>query len=808
MLKTLRHEMREAVRRLLAKPLYALLALSILSLGLGNYLFMFSAVDSIVLRPLPFPQPDRLVHFAYAQAEDPDDVQYAPGIELQEFMRDGQAFEAAGAYAQVTVTLRDATVPVARYDGTQLTAGLFNVFGVAPLLGRTLHAQDDQPGAPLNVVIGERLWREAFAADPNIIGRAVFANAESATVVGVMPESFRFPTLQQIWLPARVGTQWYNDMYWGEALARLKPGVTVAQVEARWRARFAQTKQQRPAELAGLTTIAQPAAYRFAEQETRQTMGLMLISGLLVLFLTCANVANLQLTQTIARQRELAVRAALGASRWRLAANALVESLILATLATALGLFLAQVGGEGVNRMLTAANEAPPYWMTERRFSAALIAMVFAVALLSTVLAGLIPALRASRTALTAHLQDHGRAGSGGFARLSRWLVVGEIALSCVLLVGAGIVIRGLQEYRRADLGTHTDPRQILTARIPLFAQQYPDAAAQLRFFEGLLERVRREPDVIAASMASTVPGDRAGRSVLRVEGVADRPETNPPVYSGAVDPAFQDVYGVRLIEGRWFNADDTVDTPLVGVIDRRVAERLFEGRSAIGRRMLVQNDGGASAWHTVIGVVEPLHLEDTDDPRLPAVLGAAAQHIEPFMNIAVHVRGDPMAFAPRLAQLTREANPDTPVYWVNTHQRVLEMSYVGADLLARIFGVAGLIGLLLAAAGLYGVLAFSVAQRTREIGLRRAVGARAGHVVREVALRGAHQVAWGLGIGLVLGLPWALLLGRVWDRAELADPTLFLVVSAVIVLAAMLAVWVPVRRALAVDPMVALRYE
>jgi hypothetical protein len=267
-------------------------------------------------------------------------------------------------------------------------------------------------------------------------------------------------------------------------------------------------------------------------------------------------------------------------------------------------------------------------------------------------------------------------------------------------------------------------------------------------------------------------------------------------------------VYGVRLVEGRWFNADDRVGAPLVGVIDRRIAEQWFEGRSAIGRRMLVQNDGGASAWHTVIGVVEPLHLEDTDDPRLPAVLGAAAQHIEPFMNIAVHVRGDAMAFAPRLAQLTREASPDTPVYWVATHRRVLEMSYVGADLLARIFGIAGLIGLLLAAAGLYGVLAFSVAQRTREIGLRRAVGAQASHVVREVAGRGAQQVAWGLGLGLVFGLPWAWLLSKVWNRTDFVDPALFIVVAAVIVAAALLATWVPARRALAVDPMTALRYE
>ena len=798
-------ELRNALRRLIARPGYTALSLAVLGLGLGAMLFMLSMVNSIVLEPLPFPEPERLVAMGHTR-DGSSTIGNLTSADLGRLQPELRAVDAVGLYSTLTVALArgGGELPV-RYDGSSLSASMFGLIGVQPILGRPFSADDDRPGAPLTVLLGDAAWRSEFEADPGVIGRAVRVNGEDATIIGVMPPDFAFPYTAQAWLPRRFAPE---DGQEQQVLARLAPGASLPGLRAELEA----LAQRFGTELDGGRDVrrlsAVPASHRFVNPTTRQIVWTMFAAGLLVLLLACANAANLQLVRSLSRRRELAVRSALGASRAGLLREVLSESLLLSVASAALGLLFAHWGSHWVIDVFVANDDAPAYFIRpgiDWRMSG----FGFLAALLATLAAGLIPALSASRTDVQLALRDGDKGSGGGFARLARGMVVAEIALTVVLLVGTGMLLRGLQQVLAFDFGTRADPESILTARVGLFGAAHADGAAQVRFFERVVERLRANGQVQSASAATALPGTLGdGHELVGFEGQAMPAGGWLQAQHARIDDHFLATYDIRLLAGRGFDARDTDASERVVIVDRRLADRLWPEGDAVGRVLVANPQRESSDRLRVIGVVEPMHLEDADDPVLPILLVPLRQNPARFATLAVRVSGDASAFAPVLAEAVRAEDADTPVYWVRTQAQAIRMGRIGPVILTEVFSVVGLAALFLAAAGLYGVLAFVVEQRGRELGIRRAIGAGRRQIAEAVAGRLSWQVALGLGLGLLLAVPWSMLLEIPVLQTRGLDPLVFAGVALVVLLVALVACLPPLRRALRIDPAAALRSE
>jgi len=800
------HDLRNASRRLLARPGYSALSIGVLGLGLGAVLFLLGVINGMILEPMPFPHADRLM----AVGEERE-IGFGIGrLRSDDYItlkRELGSIEAFGAYSEITANLSlGAERGAKRYDGVSMSQSMFGLLGVQPLFGRLPDAADDQPGAPLTLLLGERAWRDDFAADPDIVGRTIKANGEAATIIGVLPEAFAFPFIGQVWVSQRMRAD--DGMEW-QTVARLKPDTTLQQARAELEAVSQRLGHDLAAQREDASVAIKPLGLHFVNELTRQLVWIMFGACLLVLLLACANVANLQLAQTLTRRRELAVRCALGASRRQLLRDLLAESLLLSLAAASIGLVVAHFGGRWLIAMFIAAEEAPAYFI-DLSIDARMVGFAMLAALATTLLAGLLPALRASRADVQDALRDGDKGSGGGFAKLARGLVVAEVALTVVLLVGAGMFIRALDALVEFDFGTGADPQTILTGRVGLFPQDFPTGADQVRFFERVVERLRADPDVLAASAATALPGTAAGaRELIGAAGAPKPAEGYRSALVGHVDDHFADTYGLKLTAGRFLDARDQADSAPVVVIDARLAATLWPDRDPLGQVLQVNPQRGAdSQAMTVVGVTTAIHLEDADDPVLPTMLVPLRQHPTRFATIALRTRGDAAAFAPRLAEAVRAEHADTPVYWLRTQQQAIDMGMVGPLILTQIFGAVGLLALGLAAAGLYGVLAFSVEQRTREIGIRRAIGASSRGIVANVSRRLLWQVGLGLGIGVLLGLPWSALLENPLLQTRGYDGLVFVVVVAVIAGVTVVASLAPLRRALRVDPIIALRHE
>ena len=801
------NDLRIAARRLASRPGNTSLSIGILALGLGATMFLFGAVNSMVLSPLPFPEADRLVHLGEVEAGGRGTIDAFDAEDWLAIAPHLDAFDAVaidGGPATVNLSHAD---DVKRYDGAMIDAQILPLLGVQPLLGRGFVAADDRPGAPLTVLLGERVWRNDFNADPDIVGHLLRANGEPATVVGVLPANFGFPHAQEVWLPRRIAA---GDGLNASVIARLAPGVSELQARQSLAALAARLHNELGLTREGGSLGFEPLAHRFVNEITRRMLWMMFAAGLLVLLLACANVANLQLAQVLARRRELAVRSALGAGRARLLRDLLAEAMLMSVVATAIGFALSSLGGEWVGRSMAANQNLPAFYIS---FDVGLRDLVFAlaVAFAACLLAGLVPALRAAGTDVQEALRDGSKGSQGGvFARISRALVVGEIALTVVLLVGAAMFVDGINGMLRLDFGTRTPSTQVLTGRIGVFPQQYPTPAEQHRFFDRVVDALRADPQVIAATAGTALPGSQSGgEEEVRAEGTGKPADGDVQVDTAGVDRHFAEVYGVRLVEGRFFDTRDTAESLPVAVVDTRLAQLLWPQGNALGQRLRMSPDDVESPLLSVVGVVHDMQLSEVDDRRLPTLLRPSVQAPTRFATVSVHVRGgDAMAFAPRLADVVRGVDADTPVYWLRTQADAIRLGRAGPVLLTQIFSGVGVLALVLAATGLYGVLGFSVAQRTREIGIRRAIGAGSVGVIGMVGRRVAWQVALGLGIGVVLGLPWSAVLADPNLNTRGYDPLIFGSVIGMILLVAALASVAPLRRALRVDPLTALRQE
>lgn len=803
-MNALLHELRDAGRGILAKPGFSALVVAVLAAGLACVLFMSVLIYGLVIRPLPFAAPEQLLHIGYSLSDRPDRLSDVNERDVAAWRSRFKAVANVAAYQQQTINLSDEG-RAERYSGASVSSNLFGVLGVSPQLGRSFTPQDELPNAAPTVILSDAIWHQRYNADPAIVGRAIRINAGNATVVGVMPVDFSYPQKELIWTPGVINA----DVARGDGsdwvvVARCHANANPAALSSLLNNWHADAKSEAPRYFEDRRAGFEPLSYQIVNRDTRAIFNVLLAAVVLVLLVACANAANLMLTNTLARRQELAVRSALGASRARLAVHLLSQSMMYAGIAAAIALPAGRAAADWVDQMFRSSEEGPPHWMNFN-VDADLIAFTLLAAMLTGLITGILPALRAGKE-VNASLRDGSRAVAGGaFAKISRWLVVGQVAISCVLLVAAGVMVRGIDQFGTGDFGIRTD--NLLTARLGLSESKFPKADEQLALFVRLEERLRAEPDIIDAGIGTTLPGLIAQSERVVPDG-AGPDDAQTVVYSGSINDHFASTYELTLEEGRFFNPADRADTPPVAVVDRTFAEKLGDGASVLGRRFRLDPDNSQGALVTIVGVIKRIQLDDLDDPIRPALLRPLRQAPERFVSLAMRTRGDPVAFAPRFHQILREVEPDTPAYWVRGYDQVILEATFGEYVLAKLFLVFGGISLFLAGAGMYGVIAFNVRQRTREIGVRRALGAPSRNVLRSLFGRSALQVGLGLVLGLTLAWPFSRQLVSSLHGFDADDAQVYAIVVGILVIAALFATLVPARRALRVDPMVALRHD
>ena len=802
------NEIRFAARSLLKSPGLALIAVVTLGLGIGTVTFMFSLVYGALYRGLPFPEGEQIMHLSRTNLSANIEQM---GVTIHDFVdwREQQrSLEELAGVRNGTVNVSGTERPI-RFDGAFMTANGFRVLRAQPFLGRGFRDGEEGPDSPHVVVLGYAVWRDHFESDPGVVGRTIRVNGEQSTVIGVMPEGFRFPENQEIWVPLAddVLEITRGDGYTLDAFGRLRPGVTLDQAMTEY-AGIAQRLETAYAESnEGIGVRIQPFTEAFMGRDAEILLLTMLAVVFLVLFVACANVANLLLARAATQTKAVAIRTALGAGRGRIVLRLLAEAGVLAGAGAALGVGVAWMG---LNLFLPYAMETnPPFWF-DFSIDAPILLFVVVVVALVTILSGIFPGVQASGTRVHEILKDESRGSSSlRIGRLSRMLVVGEIAFSVGLLVAAGLMIKGMVKLKNLDYGFQTE--NVFTARVGLFENEFPDAASKVRFHEEVLDRLRSQPGVLAASLTDNLPGLFSPYPYVGIQGVPYATDQDYPGSRHAViTPGFFETFGVDLLSGRDFTRQDAADGLPVAIVNRSFAERFFPGEDPLGRQIRTGRSNSEAPWLTVVGMAPDLYMQGVQaqegDPE--GFYTPLAQDDIRFASIVIRAQRDAMALTPMVRDQVTAVHPDTPLYWVRSQLDAVKENNWQVNLFGSLFVVFGFVALFLATIGLYGVMSFATGQRTHEVGIRMALGAEAGDVVRLVVRTGAIQLFIGLTVGLGLAAVVSRGMRDMLFRVEPWDFTVFLVISAVLTVTGLAASIIPARRATRVDPVEALRYE
>ncbi len=791
-------DLRLALRALRKAPGFTAAAVLCLALGIGANTTVFSVVNTLLIRPLPFRDAERVKVLKGATPDGGEDDSFS-WPDYRDYGDVGGTMTLA-AFTNRTVNLGGVDVPE-RVDATRVTASLFPMLGLAPQLGRVFRPDEDLDGTV--VVLGDALWRRRFNADRNVIGRAVLVNGAPHTVVGVMGPGVRFPEASDLWLPivpgpAAEARAWQQYQISG----RVRDGVSVERADAAAHAVGRRIAQANRDTRAG--TFARVLPFRVdVEREVGPIMKIFLGVVGLVLLIACANVANMLLARATARRREIAVRLALGASSWRIVRQLLAESLVLAALGGVLG---AVIGSWALGGLVKALPSLLPYWMT---FSVdtQVLGYTALASLVAAAVFGLAPALQAAKPELVDALKD-GSARGGGAGRRARRPrgahVVRPIALSLVLLVGAGLMTRSFLAIQYADLGYA--PARALTFETSLQGARSKGDSVAAAAYAALLERLAEVPGVVGVGAVSQLPGECCSTNAIYPEGTNYTVLTAPsPVYTIAT-PGYFPALGLRLVAGRGISDADRAGTPRVGVINETMARRVWPGVSPLGRRF--HDDIKDTGWVTVVGVVHDVMLRTATERARPQVYVPEAQLVARSMSVVLRSAGDPAALAPAVRRAVRAFDRDLPVASLRSMQNLLHERNFQPRIYTVMFAAFAASALLLAAIGLYGVVAYTVAQRTHEIGVRIALGAAPSDVRRLVLGGGVRLAAGGLLVGVPTAYAFARLIHGVLYGVSASDPLTFVVVPAVLVAVALVATWVPARRASRLEPVAALRAE
>jgi putative ABC transport system permease protein len=807
---TLLKDMRYAVRTLLKSPGFTAVAVLALALGIGANTAIFSVVKAVLLSPLPYPDPERLVWVREINpgADILDEPASAP--DYNDWRTEGRSFEGVAAYGYAGGTITDGDREPERVAGLSTSANFFQVVGVAPALGRGFLPGEDATGKNRVVVISHALWERRFGANPNAVGQTITISGNPHTIVGVAPASFKTPVPgpkpPDLWFPIAFNfdeSRRRSDFL--NVFGRLKEGATVEQARAELEGIAARLAQEHPGTNAGWTVKVEPLHERVVGNVRQALWVLMGVVGFLLL-IACANVANLLLARAAGRRQEIAVRTALGAGRGRLVRQFLTESLLLGLAGGALGLVLAAWGVE----LLVALSPGNIPRLEEVGLDARVLAFTFGVSALTGVVFGLLPALSASKTDLSVSLKEGGSRGAtagAGARRLRSALVVSEIAITVVLLAGAGLMIRSFNAVQSVNPGFR--PEHIMTFDFALPMTKYKEEPQRAAFFEQLTTRAAALPGVERAAVVDSLPLSGSG-SVLGfvIEG---QPPLPPEKVQDAdffsVTPDYFDVMGIPLVRGERLSERHRSDVPDVAVINETMARRYFPGEDPIGKRLNL-GDPATVPWITVIGVVGDARTGGLDKEPYPQMYVPAAQFPQRAMTFVARTSGDPSAVAPALRRELAALDRDLPLYNVSTMERVLSDSISRRRFQMILIAAFAGVGLLLAAVGIYGVISYTVAQRRHEIGVRIALGARAADILRLVVGQGLGLTLAGVGLGLAGAFALTRVLASLLYGVTATDPLTFACVSLALLGVALLACLVPARRATKVDPMIALRYE
>ncbi|HKG92900.1 MAG TPA: ABC transporter permease [Gemmatimonadaceae bacterium] len=803
----LRHDVRHAARLLRRNPALTLIAGVALTLGIGLTTTIFSFVYGVILRGLPFEEPQEIMHLARTHPARGVRKMDVSIHDFRDWRAQQRAFGDLAAFYTTTVNVSGTEKPE-RFSGGFMTANAFDVLRVRPHLGRTFREGEDRPGAEPVIVLGYSVWRDRYGADPGIVGRTIRANGEPVTVIGVMPEKFAFPFSQQLWLPLRLDPLALprGEGQMVQVFGRLRPGVPLDEASAQMDAIARRLQLEHPATNEGIGTTVGPFVRQVLLDQGVELLYTMLGAVLLVLLVACANVANLLLSRAAARGKEVAIRTALGASRVRVAVQFLVEALALACVGGVLGTGLAWAGvrllGDALKR------DGVPFFVDIRLDGVALL-FVLATTLAATLVAGLLPALQASRADVGDVLKDETR-GSSSFriGRISKAIVVLEIALSCGLLVGAGLTIKSVTKLRHVDFGFET--RSVLTARVGLPEGKYPGGASQLRFYEELQARLAALPGVDAVSLGSALPAAATlRRDRLALDGRAYAAERDYPLTGvGVAAPGYFAAFGVEPRRGRDFSTGDRAGALPVAIVNESFARRFFQDRDPVGRRIRTGGPETKEPWRTIVGVAPDLYASGPNNREPDGIYVPMAQAPQRFLSIALRTRGDPLALSATVRQVVTDIDSDLPIYNVKSLAGAIDGETWFYDVFGAVFMVFGFVALFLAAVGLYGVMAFSVGRRTREIGIRSALGAQGRDVLGLILRQGLAQIGLGLLLGVSLAAALSHFMAMLLFQVEPRDPAVFAAVIVTLFLTGVAACLIPARRAARVDPMVALRIE
>ena len=741
--------------------------------------------------------------------------QFNQSVRVHDYMdwREQQSvFEEMAAYFTTSVNLSGDGTRAETFRGVRLTASAFDLLDRRPFMGRGF-SEDNDFQVDLDVaLIGYHIWVNRFDRDPDVIGKTVRINARPTTVIGVMPEGFRFPELHDMWLPLNVdpGTLERREGPGFSVLGRLADGVTEEEARSQLTAIAARLTQQYPEANRDIVPVVETwMDAQFVDQETKGLLYTMFVAVLGVLLIACANVANLLFATTIARGKELAIRTAMGASRTRVLTQLLIESVVLASGGAVFGIALSKLSLDLFTRVVTGLS--PPPWMVFE-LSPSVLVFVIGVTLVTALASGILPAIYATRSDVHSILQDQSRGTSSrGVSRWSAILVSLEVALSCALLVGAGLMVRSTIAVGEADFGVNREG--IATARLALPAETYADSLVRRETNELILAELKAMPGVREAALSSSLPV--MGTS-FRFYGVRDREYVNDGEYSFGgytfVSPDFFDILDVPIMAGRAFEATDVMGGDRLMVVDQRFAELNWPGQDPLGRQVRLGRSDSENPWHTVVGVVRTLEMgQPLDFGANPPEGMFVPISQQPISGIAVMLRGDgadPIALAQPVRDLIERIDPDIPVSLVNTlDARVAEAS-LDIRIIGGMFSVFGIVALILASVGLYAVMAFSVSRRKTEVGIRMALGAHQGRIIRLVLGQGARPLVAGLTVGVLLAVLLGQALGTFLFNVGSFDPVTFVGVPALLVVVSVLALLVPAMRASRIAPVAALREE
>jgi putative ABC transport system permease protein len=810
MMQTLWQDLRYGARMALKKPGFTLIAVITLALGIGANTAIFSVVNAVVLRPLPYRDPDRLVHVYRMQPPVERSPVSVPAY--LDFAAQQQAFENFAAHYGETFNLTDVD-EAERIIGRRVTANFFALFGASPTRGRFFLPADDNADSARVAVISDGLWRRRFGGDDQVVGQTIKLNGEAYTIVGVAPPQFQFPRRVEIWTPARlIGRGGDRTSNFLMMIGRLKDGVTEEQAQAQMNQIAAALARQYPNHN-NLSVLVVPMLDEQV-RDIRTALWVLLGAVGFVLLIACANVVNLLLARARARQKEFVVRAALGASRFHIARQLLTESVLLALLGGASGTLLAVWGLD----LLVAAGPANLPRVSEARIDARALGFTLLISLLTGFVFGLAPAWQSSKTKLNEALKEGARGAGVSLSQawLRRALVIAEIALSLVLLVGASLLIGSLKRLAQVNPGFETN--NLLTADINYPrrpASAYPKGEDGERqrlqergdFLRAVEQKVATLPGVQRVGVINDLPvtGDSASAGSFRIEGDPNVNWANDPQAEWkSVTPNYFNAIGVPLLKGRAFTERDTSQSPATILINETLARRFFPEEDPIGKRLIAFNSPREIAG--VVGDARQgaLNLPPSPEIYFPNTQRAFGQQV----SLVVRTNVDPASLSDAVRRAAQSVNPDAPVFRVRTMREVMAGSMAQERFNTILMTLFAVVAMLLAAIGLYGVMAYNVTQRAREIGVRVALGAQSADVLRLVVGQGLRLVALGLALGLMTALALTRLMKKLLFEVSATDPAPYAGVALLLALVALLACWIPARRATKVDPMIALRCE